>query len=288
MNMNTSSQIHSTLPLEGERGGGLRFAIIGAGNIGGALAFGLAQSKLVRTEDICISNTHPEKLERIKAFDPAIRTTTDNRECIKGADVVVLAMKPWKLQEAAEQLKPWLDYDRQIVASMVGGVGLKDLQEVFEKDGKCPALYYLIPNTAIAARQSMTFLSSVGATKEQDEALLAVFKDLGDAMLVEERLMNAGLVLASCGIAYALRYIRANTQGGVLLGFTPADAQRIVAQTMKGAASLLSVDHSHPEAEIDKVTTPAGLTIRGLNAMERNGFTTSIIEGLMASIPHAK
>ena len=275
----------------------MKFAIIGAGNIGSALAFGLAQSKIVRTEDICISNTHPEKLERIKAFDPAIRTTTDNRECIDGADVVVLAMKPWKLKEAAEQLKPWLDYDHQIVASMVGGVGLGDLKEIFTREERAtpnpshgvhrpfPALYYLIPNTAIAARQSMTFLSSAGATQEQDEALLAVFKELGDAMLVEERLMNAGLVLASCGIAYALRYIRANTQGGVLLGFTPADAQRIVAQTMKGAASLLSTDHSHPEAEIDKVTTPAGLTIRGLNAMERNGFTTSIIEGLMASIP---
>ncbi|MBQ9190161.1 MAG: pyrroline-5-carboxylate reductase [Bacteroidaceae bacterium] len=266
----------------------MKFAIIGAGNIGSALAFGLAQGKLVRTEDICISNTHPEKLERIKAFDPAIRTTTDNRECIAGADVVVLAMKPWKLKEAAEQLKPWLDYDHQIVASMVGGVGLSDLKDIFERDGKVPPLYYLIPNTAIAARQSMTFLSSAGATKEQDEALLAVFKELGDAMLVEERLMNAGLVLASCGIAYALRYIRANTQGGVLLGFTPADAQRIVAQTMKGAASLLGKDGSHPESEIDKVTTPAGLTIRGLNAMERNGFTTSIIEGLMASIPQSK
>lgn len=268
----------------------MKFAIIGAGNIGSALAFGLAQSKLVRTEDICISNTHPEKLERIKAFDPAIRTTTDNRACIEGADVVVLAMKPWRLKEAAEQLKPWLDYDHQIVASMVGGVGLSDLKEIFRRgDGgglrSLPALYYLIPNTAIATRQSMTFLSSAGATKEQDEALLAVFKELGDAMLVEERLMNAGLVLASCGIAYALRYIRANTQGGVLLGFTPADAQRIVAQTMKGAASLLGQAGSHPESEIDKVTTPAGLTIRGLNAMERNGFTTSIIEGLMASIP---
>ena len=271
----------------------MKFAIIGAGNIGSALAFGLAQSKLVRTEDICISNTHPEKLERIKAFDPAIRTTTDNRVCVEGADVVVLAMKPWRLQEAAEQLKPWLDYDHQIVASMVGGVGLSDLKEIFSRptssrgsgERVCPALYYLIPNTAIATRESMTFLSSAGATKEQDEALLAVFKELGDAMLVEERLMNAGLVLASCGIAYALRYIRANTQGGVLLGFTPADAQRIVAQTMKGAASLLSQEKAHPESEIDKVTTPAGLTIRGLNAMERNGFTTSIIEGLMASIP---
>ena len=263
----------------------MKFAIIGAGNIGSALAFGLAQSSLVRSEDICISNTHPQKLERIKAFNPAIRITTDNRVCIKDADVVFLAMKPWRLKEAVDQLKPWLDYDRQVIASMVGGVGLDDLQELFTKDGAVPVIYYLIPNTAIAARQSMTFLASRGATPEQDAALLEVFKDLGDAMLVEERLMNAGLVLASCGIAYALRYIRANTQGGVLLGFTPADAQRIVAQTMKGAASLLHTEGSHPESEIDKVTTPAGLTIRGLNAMERNGFTSSIIEGLMASRP---
>lgn len=288
--MNPTTQVHTAAQTAGRAEGdstkGLRFAIIGAGNIGGALAFGLSQSQLVRSEDICISNTHSEKLERIKDFDPAIRTTTDNRACIAGADVVVLAMKPWRLKEAAEQIKPWLDYDRQIVASMVGGVGLSDLQELFRKDGgELPALYYLIPNTAIAARQSMTFLASRGARPEQDAALLEVFKDLGDAMLVEERLMNAGLVLASCGIAYALRYIRANTQGGVLMGFTPADAQRIVAQTMKGAASLLHAEGSHPESEIDKVTTPAGLTIRGLNAMERNGFTTAIIEGLMASIP---
>ena len=199
--------------------------------------------------------------------------------------MVILAVKPWKLQPLVEQLKGLLDYKKQIVASMVGGVGLGELHDLFLKNGEVPVLYYLIPNTAIATRQSMTFLSSAGATPEQDQVLLDIYKEMGDAMLVEERLMNAGLVLASCGIAYALRYIRANTEGGVLLGFTPADAQRIVSQTMKGAASLLSVENSHPESEIDKVTTPAGLTIRGLNAMERNGFTTAIIEGLMASIP---
>lgn len=264
----------------------MKIAIIGAGNIGGALVRGLAQSKLVRLEDICISNNHTPKLEALAKEIPGLRTTTDNHVCTRDADVVFLAVKPWKLQPLVDLLKDILDYDRQIVCSMVGGVGLKDLQALFRHpDGATPPLYYLIPNTAIAARQSMTFLSSVGATKEQDEALLQLFSDLGDAMLVEERLMNAGLVLASCGIAYALRYIRANTQGGVLLGFSPADAQRIVAQTMKGAASLLGTDGAHPEAEIDRVTTPAGLTIRGLNAMERNGFTSSIIEGLMAAMP---
>ena len=266
----------------------MKIAIIGAGNIGSALAFGLAQSSIVRTEDICISNTHPEKLERIKSVVSGIRTTTDNRVCTKDADIVVIAVKPWKLSPLVDQLKQMLDYSKQIVCSMVGGVGLTDLKSLFERNGEVPVLYYLIPNTAIATCESMTFMSSAGATPEQDEQLLRIFQELGDAMLVEERLMNAGLVLASCGIAYALRYIRANTHGGVLLGFSPADAQRIVAQTIKGAASLLSIEGSHPESEIDRVTTPAGLTIRGLNAMERNGFTTSIIEGLMASIPQTK
>ena len=266
----------------------MKIAIIGAGNIGSALAFGLAQSSIVRTEDICISNTHPEKLERIKSVVSGIRTTTDNRVCTKDADIVVIAVKPWKLSPLVDQLKQMLDYSKQIVCSMVGGVGLTDLKSLFERNGEVPVLYYLIPNTAIATCESMTFMSSAGATPEQDEQLLRIFQELGDAMLVEERLMNAGLVLASCGIAYALRYIRANTQGGVLLGFSPADAQHIVAQTIKGAASLLSIEGSHPESEIDRVTTPAGLTIRGLNAMERNGFTTSIIEGLMASIPQTK
>nr|MCR4993967.1 NAD(P)-binding domain-containing protein [Bacteroidales bacterium]MCR5181009.1 NAD(P)-binding domain-containing protein [Bacteroidaceae bacterium] len=109
----------------------MKFAIIGAGNIGSALAFGLAQSNLVKPEDICISNTHPEKLERIKAKEPAMRTTTDNRVCTKDADVVVLAVKPWKLQPLVDQLKGILDYKRQIVASMVGGVGLSELKELF-------------------------------------------------------------------------------------------------------------------------------------------------------------
>ncbi len=263
----------------------MKISIIGAGNIGSALAFGLAQGNIVPKEDICISNPHPEKLERIRERVPEIRTTTSNTQCVQEADIVVLAVKPWHLQALAQELKGRLDYRRQMVCSMVGGVGLRELKELFLREGEAPALYYLIPNTAIAMCQSMTFLSSEGATPQQDAALLAIFRELGDAMLVEERLMNAGMVLASCGIAYALRYIRANTQGGVLMGFTPADAQRIVAQTLKGAASLLSTGLSHPEEEIDKVTTPAGLTIRGLNAMERNGFTTSIIEGLMASIP---
>ena len=271
----------------------MKIAIIGAGNIGSALAFGLAQSGCLQPEDICISNTHAQKLENIKQREPRMRTTTDNRVCTDGADVVFIAVKPWKLAPLAEVLRGILNYRTQTVCSMVGGAGLDHLEEVFHRskdemrkdEPEVPALYYLIPNTAIAVRQSMTFLSSRGSTQEMDEQLVELFKHLGDAMLVEERLMNAGLVLASCGIAYALRYIRSATGGGVQLGFRTSEAQHIVVQTLRGAAELLETHGSHPEEEIDKVTTPGGLTIRGLNAMEKIGFTAAIIEGITASFP---
>ena len=116
-----------------------------------------------------------------------------------------------------------------------------------------------------------------------DLQILHIFQELGDAMLVEERLMGAGMALASCGIAYAMRYIRAATEGGVELGMYARDAQRIVQQTLRGAVELLEATGGHPEEEIDKVTTPGGITIRGLNAMEQNGFSNSVIQGLKAS-----
>ena len=129
----------------------------------------------------------------------------------------------------------------------------------------------------------MTFIASKNSTSEKDQQILDIFKELGEAMLVEERLMGAGMALASCGIAYAFRYIRAATEGGVELGLYARDAQHIVQQTLKGAVELLEATNGHPEAEIDKVTTPGGITIRGLNAMEQNGFSNSVIQGLKAS-----
>lgn len=260
-----------------------KFAIIGAGNMGGALARGLAQGSLVETRDICVSNPSEGKLKALKEEYPGIRVTTDNRACISGAEVIVLAVKPWKLDGVIREIMPDIDAEKQTVCSMVGGVGIEQLKAKFAP--LTLPLYYLIPNTAIAQRESMTFMSSSNSTAETDSFLLAVFRELGDAMLVEERLMNAGMVLASCGIANALRYVRAATEGGVQLGFRAVEAQHIVAQTLRGAASLLDAEGAHAEAEIDKVTTPGGLTIRGLNAMERAGFTNAVIQGLLAAMP---
>ena len=129
----------------------------------------------------------------------------------------------------------------------------------------------------------MTFVSSCNATHEQEELVVNLFNELGSAMLIEENLMTAGTALASSGIAFAMRYIRASSEGGVELGFYPDQAKEIVLKTVKGAVDLLLANKSNPETEIDKVTTPGGITIRGLNEMELAGFTPSVIRGLKAS-----
>jgi pyrroline-5-carboxylate reductase len=162
---------------------------------------------------------------------------------------------------------------------MAAGINTEKIENLF---GQHP-IYIIIPNTAIAVRQSMTFIARKNTTPEMDSEMLATFKELGEAMIIEERLIGAGMALASCGIAYAMRYVRAATEGGVELGMYAKDAQHIVEQTLLGAVELLRANQSHPETEIDRVTTPGGITIRGLNAMEENGFTNSVIKGLKAS-----
>ncbi len=141
-----------------------------------------------------------------------------------------------------------------------------------------------MPNLAAAYGQSMTFVQSFHATQEKEQAVLDMFKSIGNAMLADDRQFKAGTALSGCGIAYAMRYIRAASEGGVELGFKADQAKEIVLQTLKGAVAVLEETGLHPEAAIDRVTTPGGLTIKGLNTMEANGFTTAVIEGLKASI----
>jgi len=95
--------------------------------------------------------------------------------------------------------------------------------------------------------------------------------------------MEAATILGACGIAYAMRFIRAMVQGGIQIGFSAEIASAIVNQTVKGASELLIQRNEHPEFEIDKVTTPKGCTIVGLNEMEHNGFSSALIKGLVTS-----
>ena len=229
----------------------MKIAIIGCGNMGGAIAAGLAQGDIVKPADIVCTAKSAATLQKIKERIPALGATQDNCEAIKGADVIMLAVKPWLLEAVIGEIKDCIDYARQTVVSVAAGVSFEQMKSWLCKDGNVPAMFRVIPNTAIAIKSSMTFVSSCNATAGQEATILSLFEELGCAMLVDESQLAAGTALASCGIAYAMRYIRAATEGGVELGFRPSVAQEIGARTVKGAAQLLLQSGSNPEAEID-------------------------------------
>lgn len=284
----------------------MKIAIIGTGNMGGAIVRGLIKSGACRPEDIVCTAKSEDTLSKLREYNSALCVGHDNREAVRGADIVILAVKPWLMGDIVEEIRPAIDLKRQLIVSVAAGISLKDLtlllvpdyeqyemerivvevegrEPVFPDTFAEPALFRVVPNTAAEVLESVTFIASRGATGEQTESIRQLFASIGYTMVVDEKLIPAGTSLASCGIAFAIRYMRAAMEGGVELGFRPGEAARIVEHTVRGAATLLLQSGDHPEAEIDKVTTAGGITIKGLNAMEREGFTNAVIEGLKAS-----
>ena len=251
--------------------------------MGGAFVDGMLKGEMFQASDITGANPTEKKLERFALKGASV--TTDNKVAATGADIVSVFVKPWLLEGVLEEIKDELDYSKQTLIICAAGIKASQIKTWLDKgDNTLPPIFRVIPNTAIAVKASMTFIVPVGANAKEQNIVTSIFNELGESIVTEERLLGAGTTLASCGIAYAMRYIRAASEGGVELGFRAADAQRIVQQTVKGAVELLQANGTHPEQEIDKVTTPGGLTIKGLNEMEHAGFTSAVIRGLKAGL----
>ncbi len=253
-------------------------AIIGGGNLGTAIAEGLLKSKFFQPEEIIVTRRKIDKLKLLQ--EQGVRVTADNNEAVKQSKYVILAIKPYQIREVLASISGSIDSAQHVLISVVTGAGLNEMAAVV---GKKVALFRAMPNTAIAIRESMTCISTSNSTEEQQEAVVHIFEQLGKAIIIDESLMAAATVLGACGIAYSLRFIRAASQGGIQIGFGAEVSQLIASQTVKGAASLLLESGHHPEYEIDKVTTPQGCTIAGLNEMEHQGFSSALIKGVITS-----
>ena len=247
----------------------MKVGIIGAGNMGGAIARGLAQGHYVREQDIIVTNPSMPKLDALKAEFPAIQVSTNNREA-SDADVVIVAVKPWKMEEV---LKPLRLRQPQILVSVAAGLTFENLAHFVEPE---MPMFRVIPNTAISERASMTLIAARNASEEQVQMMLSLFNEMGLAMLIEEKQFAAATSLTSW---------QAAMQAGVELGIRPKDAMKMVAQTVEGAARLLlDNEDTHPAIEIEKVTTPGGITIKGVNSLEHDGFTSAVIKAIKASL----
>ena len=259
----------------------MKLTVIGAGNMGGALIHGWAKSGKI--ESITISDKNEQLLADFRQKYPTLHTTTDNVEAAKGADVVVIVVKPWLMPVVLEELKGVLDVQKQLIVSDAANFTTDKLAETLgEPEGQ---YFYVIPNIAAEFGASMSFIAKgKTATEENLQTVKALYDLCGDTLVVTENLVGPGMMMASCGIAYVMRYIRAQMEGGCEMGFYPNQAKQIALQTMQGAVSLLKETGWHPEEAIDKVTTPGGVTIKGLNELDHAGFNSAVIRSLKAGL----
>ena len=255
-------------------------AILGSGNIGLSIANGLVHAKLVSPKNIILTRRNTVSLKEFSS--QGFFVSSDNKKAVKQADIVIIAVQPQQLDALLTQIKKSLKPKKHTVISVVSGASISAIKKLVGEQIK---IVRAMPNTAIAIQESMTCLSS-----DSTEALAyaeKIFNALGSSLIIKEELMGPATALCACGIAFFLRAIRAASQGGIEIGFHSEEAIMMAAQTAKGAASLLLENKNHPESEVDKVTTPRGITISGLNQMEHNGFSSALIKGIVTSAEKA-
>lgn len=257
-------------------------AVLGAGHLGTAIARGLVRSGLRAPPEVFLTRRHPEELEEQRSLGHPVGS--DNARAAAAARVVILSVQPQHASAVLSELDPVLDPRRHVLVSTVTGVSIAVLRR---RVGPELPIIRAMPNLGIQTLTSMTCLAldpvSEGVFAEVD----ALFAGVGETIRIEEANMAAATALCACGIAFFLRAIRAAAQGGIETGFHAEEAIRMAAQTAKGASELILVNRSHPEMEIDQVTTPNGCTIAGLNEMENRGFSSALVRGMVISAQRA-
>ena len=253
-------------------------AIIGSGNIGLSLAKGLVKANYVSASQICLTRRNVAALAAYA--EQGFQVSADNSLAVSEADVVVLAVLPQQLNQLLEQISGVIDPQKHLIISVASGVTCQDIRAKLSEQVQ---VIRAMPNTAIAIGQSMTCVATDNGNETHVKEVTRMFETVGAVVKINEDLMTAATALCACGIAFFLRAIRAASQGGVEIGFHADEALKMAVQTAKGAADLLLQMQSHPDQEIDKVTSPKGCTIAGLNEMEHNGFSSSLIKGIKLS-----
>ncbi len=254
-----------------------KITIIGGGNLGKSIISGLASSDLFEAIDITVVDKSKYNLKEVKE-KLGVSTSQDIPESIKDVKWVILCVQPRQLDAVLREIKDLITAD-QILISTVTGTSIAEINTVVPNN----KVVRVMPNTGAAKKLSMTCIAANDDVKEELAIVEKMFDTIGETLIIEERLMQAATVLGASGIAFFLRFLRAMIQGGIQMGFHPHEAQIIAVQTAIGAATLVAENGTHPEREIDKVTTPQGCTIEGLNEMEHQGLSSSVIKGVMAS-----
>jgi pyrroline-5-carboxylate reductase len=255
-----------------------KLAVLGGGNLGRALAQGWVGAGRFAPPDIHVTRRQAEKLQDLRAL--GYRTGSDNVAAVRDSEIVVIAVQPQQLDALLADIATELDERKHRVISVVTGVSIAQIRS---RIGTRVPLVLAMPNTAVAIGESMTCLAAGEDSRDALAEATELFDLVGRTLVIQEEMMAPATALCACGVAFFLRCIRAASQGGIEIGFHPEEALLLAGQTARGAASLSLRENTHPEGEIDRVTTPRGCTIAGLNEMEHRGLSSALIKGLIVS-----
>ena len=253
-----------------------KIGIIGCGNLGLSLLKGIRKK-----EPKTILYGSKRNIESLKGLEDSVTfITSNNKVVIEECDVIILALKPYNTIPFLTENTTLFNSKKHSIVSVATGVTISEIEACFSEPMD---IFRAMPNTASSVNESITMIAVSSDTLNRKDKIVSIFNTVGDTIIIEENLMESATVLGACGIAYVLRFMRAMIQGGIEIGFDAKTATKIVSQTVKGAAELIIRNGSHPEEEIDKVTTPKGCTIVGLNEMEHSGFSSALIKGIVTS-----
>lgn len=256
----------------------MKIAIIGCGNLGASIANGLLKRDDFDPKNLTLTKRHVDSLSGFAVL--GVNVQSDNLSAAANADIIILGVKPYNVAPILAEIKPSLKAKEQIIISLATGITLAEMYQVIDSSS---ITFRAMPNIAADIQESITCICAQNADSDQIKLVSELFDGIGFTIPIDESLMEAATVLGACGIAYVLRFMRAMIQGGIQIGFDSVTASKIVNQTVKGAAELMIQKNMHPEAAIDKVTTPKGCTIVGLNEMEHQGFSSAMVRGVIAS-----
>ncbi|TNF40932.1 MAG: pyrroline-5-carboxylate reductase [Cytophagales bacterium] len=255
-----------------------KIAIIGCGNLGTSIANGLLMKEDFDPKNLSLTKRNTSSLSEFEAR--GVHVHSDNKIAAQYADIILLGVKPYNVSTILKEIQPVLHPQKQLIISLATGITLEEMYQVLDQN---TVTFRAMPNIAADIQESITCICHQKALPVQVELVKELFDSIGFTISIDESLMEAATVLGACGIAYVLRFMRAMIQGGIQIGFDANTASQIVNQTVKGAAELMIQKNIHPEAAIDKVTTPKGCTIVGLNEMEHQGFSSAMVRGVIAS-----
>jgi pyrroline-5-carboxylate reductase len=256
-----------------------RIAVVGGGKMGGALIEGMISGGLVRSEAVIVSDTDEGRRREI-ARSCGVTVTADNREAVRGADVILLAVKPQNMAEVLSELAGSVSPEA-LVISIAAGISTAAIEQVLRQEIR---VVRVMPNMPALIGEGAAALAPGAHAAEADlELARYIFAAVGITVEVKEELMDAVTGLSGSGPGYAFLIIEAFTDAGVRMGLPRETALRLISQSLLGAAKLCLRGEKPPAELRAMVTSPGGTTLAGLKVLEERELREALIAAVEAA-----